>query len=81
MEYCRDTTETQKGQSCGLRPGCCSCGVGKRKMSSEGDPGGQLSTTTLSTVAVQAGDTQIVVAVLKVPKLLLMFKICNIHGF
>ncbi|KAK3568639.1 hypothetical protein QTP86_011431 [Hemibagrus guttatus] len=34
-------------------------------MSSEGDPGGQVSTTTLSTVAVQAGDTQIVVAVLK----------------
>ncbi|KAG7330838.1 hypothetical protein KOW79_004807 [Hemibagrus wyckioides] len=65
VEYCRDKTETQKGQSCGLRPGCCSCGVGKRKMSSEGDPGGQVSTTTLSTVAVQAGDTQIVVAVLK----------------
>ncbi|KAL6484284.1 hypothetical protein MHYP_G00063290 [Metynnis hypsauchen] len=34
-------------------------------MSSEGDPGGQPSTTALSTVAVQAGDTQIVVAVLK----------------
>lgn len=37
-------------------------------MSSEGDPGGQASTTALSTVAVQAGDTQIIVAVLKVPK-------------
>ncbi|XP_017325747.1 coiled-coil domain-containing protein 141 isoform X3 [Ictalurus punctatus] len=34
-------------------------------MSSEGDPGGQASTTALSTVAVQAGDTQIIVAVLK----------------
>ncbi|GAA6095030.1 coiled-coil domain-containing protein 141 isoform X1 [Tachysurus ichikawai] len=34
-------------------------------MSSEGDPGGQVSTTALSTVAVQAGDTQIIVAVLK----------------
>ncbi|XP_053090051.1 coiled-coil domain-containing protein 141 isoform X4 [Pangasianodon hypophthalmus] len=34
-------------------------------MSSEGDPGGQPSTTALSTVAVQAGDTQIIVAVLK----------------
>lgn len=36
-------------------------------MSSEGDPGGQVSTTALSTVAVQAGDTQIIVTVLKVP--------------
>lgn len=35
-------------------------------MSSEGDAGGQPSTTTISTVAVQAGDAQIVVAVLKV---------------
>uniref|UniRef100_A0A8C1S548 Coiled-coil domain containing 141 n=1 Tax=Cyprinus carpio TaxID=7962 RepID=A0A8C1S548_CYPCA len=34
-------------------------------MSSEGDAGGQPSTTTISTVAVQAGDSQIVVAVLK----------------
>ncbi|XP_035392326.1 coiled-coil domain-containing protein 141 isoform X1 [Electrophorus electricus] len=34
-------------------------------MSSEGDPRGQPSTTALSTVAVQGGDTQIVVAVLK----------------
>ncbi|XP_060784928.1 coiled-coil domain-containing protein 141 isoform X3 [Neoarius graeffei] len=34
-------------------------------MSSEGDPGGQVSTTVLSTVAVQAGDTQIIIAVLK----------------
>ncbi|XP_047670586.1 coiled-coil domain-containing protein 141 isoform X2 [Tachysurus fulvidraco] len=34
-------------------------------MSSEGDPGGRVSTTALSTVAVQAGDTQIIVAVLK----------------
>lgn len=35
-------------------------------MPSEGDAGGQPSTTTISTVAVQAGDSQIVVAVLKV---------------
>lgn len=35
-------------------------------MSSEGDAGGQPSTTTISTVAVQAGTSQIVVAVLKV---------------
>lgn len=34
-------------------------------MSSEGDAGGQPSTTTISTVAVQAGDSQIVVAILK----------------
>uniref|UniRef100_A0A9J8C8Z7 Coiled-coil domain containing 141 n=1 Tax=Cyprinus carpio carpio TaxID=630221 RepID=A0A9J8C8Z7_CYPCA len=34
-------------------------------MSSEGDAGGQPSTTTISTVAVQAGTSQIVVAVLK----------------
>ncbi|XP_048050442.1 coiled-coil domain-containing protein 141 isoform X2 [Megalobrama amblycephala] len=34
-------------------------------MSTEGDAGGQPSTTTISTVAVQAGDAQIVVAVLK----------------
>ncbi len=35
-------------------------------MSSEGDAGGQPSTTTISTVAVQAGTSQIVVAALKV---------------
>ncbi|XP_016355623.1 coiled-coil domain-containing protein 141-like [Sinocyclocheilus anshuiensis] len=34
-------------------------------MSSEGDVGGQPSTTTITTVAVQAGTSQIVVAVLK----------------
>uniref|UniRef100_A0AAY4EX74 Ig-like domain-containing protein n=1 Tax=Denticeps clupeoides TaxID=299321 RepID=A0AAY4EX74_9TELE len=34
-------------------------------MSSEEDAGGQPSTTTISTVAVQAGDSQIVVSVLK----------------
>ncbi|XP_066497305.1 coiled-coil domain-containing protein 141 [Hoplias malabaricus] len=34
-------------------------------MSSEGDSGGQPSTTALSTVAVQAGDSQIIVSVLK----------------
>ncbi|KAM9486119.1 coiled-coil domain-containing protein 141 isoform 2-T2 [Clarias gariepinus] len=34
-------------------------------MSSEGDLGGQASTTTLSTVAVQAGDAQIIVTLLK----------------
>ncbi|XP_076858430.1 coiled-coil domain-containing protein 141 isoform X2 [Brachyhypopomus gauderio] len=34
-------------------------------MSREGDPGGQTSTTTLSTVAVQEAETRIVVAVLK----------------
>nr|XP_055071320.1 coiled-coil domain-containing protein 141 isoform X1 [Misgurnus anguillicaudatus] len=39
-------------------------------MSSEGDAGGQPSTTTISTVAVQAGDSQIVVAVLKCGELL-----------
>ncbi|XP_072541513.1 coiled-coil domain-containing protein 141 [Salminus brasiliensis] len=39
-------------------------------MSSEGDPGGHPSTTALSTVAVQAGDTQIVVAVLKCGELI-----------
>ncbi|XP_026074738.1 coiled-coil domain-containing protein 141-like [Carassius auratus] len=38
-------------------------------MSSEGDAGGQASTTTISTVAVQAGDSQIVVAVLKCGKM------------
>lgn len=70
MEYCRGKKpETEKGQSSGLRPGFCSCEVEGRKMSSEGDPGGQVSTTALSTVAVQAGDTQIVVAVLKVTML------------
>lgn len=44
------------------------CGLEGRMstMSSEGDAGGQPSTTTISTVAVQAGDSQIVVAVLKV---------------
>ncbi|XP_067300526.1 coiled-coil domain-containing protein 141 [Pseudorasbora parva] len=43
------------------------CGLEGRMstMSSEGDAGGQPSTTTISTVAVQAGDSQIVVAVLK----------------
>uniref|UniRef100_A0A8C1S579 Coiled-coil domain containing 141 n=1 Tax=Cyprinus carpio TaxID=7962 RepID=A0A8C1S579_CYPCA len=41
-------------------------------MSSEGDAGGQPSTTTISTVAVQAGDSQIVVAVLKV----IEFELC-----
>ncbi|XP_022520093.2 coiled-coil domain-containing protein 141 isoform X2 [Astyanax mexicanus] len=34
-------------------------------MSSEGDPGRDPSTTALSTVAVQAGDTQIIISVLK----------------
>ncbi|XP_051565066.1 coiled-coil domain-containing protein 141 isoform X2 [Myxocyprinus asiaticus] len=34
-------------------------------MSSEGDAGGHTSTTTISTVAIQAGNSQIVVAVLK----------------
>lgn len=68
MEYCRDKHETEEGQGCENNPpGCCSCGLARRKMSSEGDPGGQASTTALSTVAVQAGDTQIIVAVLKVP--------------
>lgn len=44
------------------------CGLKGRMstMSSEGDAGGQPSTTTISTVAVQAGDAQIVIAVLKV---------------
>ncbi|KAJ8352190.1 hypothetical protein SKAU_G00236660 [Synaphobranchus kaupii] len=39
-------------------------------MSSEGDARGQLSTTTISTVAVQAGDSQLIVAVLKCGPLL-----------
>ncbi|XP_062862521.1 coiled-coil domain-containing protein 141 [Trichomycterus rosablanca] len=39
-------------------------------MSNEGDPEEQASTTTLSTVAIQSGDTQIIVAVLKCGKLL-----------
>ncbi|MBN3308414.1 CC141 protein, partial [Amia calva] len=34
-------------------------------MSNKGDSGGQLSTTTISTVAVQAGDSRIIVAILK----------------
>ncbi|XP_050974245.1 LOW QUALITY PROTEIN: coiled-coil domain-containing protein 141 [Labeo rohita] len=38
-------------------------------MSNEGDAGGQPSTTTISTVAIQAGDSQIVVTVLKCGKL------------
>lgn len=37
-------------------------------MSNKGDTGGQpAATTTISTIAVQAGDSQIIVAVLKVP--------------
>lgn len=39
-------------------------------MSNEGDAGGQPSTTTISTVAIQAGDSQIVVTVLKVFEIL-----------
>lgn len=35
-------------------------------MSEEGDVGGQPSTTTISTVAVKAGDSQILITVLKV---------------
>ncbi|KAJ8416938.1 hypothetical protein AAFF_G00328160 [Aldrovandia affinis] len=40
------------------------------KMSNEGDTGGQPSTTTISTIAVQAGDSRIIVAVLKCGQLL-----------
>ncbi|XP_052004102.1 LOW QUALITY PROTEIN: coiled-coil domain-containing protein 141-like [Xyrauchen texanus] len=39
-------------------------------MSSEGDAGGHTSTTTISTVAIEAGDSQIVVAVLKCGELM-----------
>lgn len=35
-------------------------------MSSQGSPGGESSTTTVSSVAVQAGDSKIVIAVIKV---------------
>lgn len=50
---------------CSDLSGSWMCGL-EGTMSSEGDAGGQPSTTTISTVAVQAGTSQIVVAVLKV---------------
>lgn len=38
-------------------------------MSSQGSPGVEFSTTTVSSVAVQAGDSRIVIAVIKVRQL------------
>lgn len=46
------------------------------RMSEEGDVGGQPSTTTISTVAVQAGDSLIVITILKVLGLHTVILVC-----